>query len=446
LSVAVLFFLQAPSHATYETGGVVKETLSNGVTTLVHPEPGSKVAAVEVFIKVGADDERAANAGIGQLLAGSILAGTNTVYSVPFARVISDVGGNLHSVWQWDYLEVYAVTLPQFTGDTISLLADSIKNSSIDPRAIEFSRTAILRQAQSESDDPFTCAYTALRKLIHRGGSYDRSYLGDPAVIRTITRDQVSDFYQKNVTASRIVISVVGDVDPNAIRRKVEVCFGGMPWGAGGGLSDRETGRQGDLGTIKPGEREIRIEKVTSTSFVMVGYPAPRVTDKDYSAMCVANVLLGGNKSSLLFTEMREKRGLGYQVGSVYPALCGESHIAAYLGLDSSRATPETLKTVKDTIVAQANLLGSGAFTDADLERAKGYLIGRHALDHERTRDRAYNLGLAETLGLGYQNDFLYADAIHKVTRDDVLHVCAKYLHDAAIVILTNPEPTKTSG
>ena len=64
-------------------------------------------------------------------------------------------------------------------------------------------------------------------------------------------------------------------------------------------------------------------------------------------------------------------------------------------------------------------------FTDEDIERAKSYLIGSQALKHERARDRAYYLGLYESLGLGFRYDSTYSAAIRAVTRPDLERVCA---------------------
>ena len=64
--------------------------------------------------------------------------------------------------------------------------------------------------------------------------------------------------------------------------------------------------------------RQIAVEKAGEAAYVMLGYPAPGLDNPDYYPMCVANVLLGGNKSSLLFTSLRENQGLGYQVESQF--------------------------------------------------------------------------------------------------------------------------------
>jgi predicted Zn-dependent peptidase len=159
--------------------------------------------------------------------------------------------------------------------------------------------------------------------------------------------------------------------------------------------------------------------------------------------MCVANVMLGGNKSSLMFRNLREQRGLAYRIGSTYPVLRDGSHIAGYLGMDSARATPDALNAARDGILEQVQTLRSGAFTDDDLERAKGYLMGNHALQHQRVRDRAFLLGRFEALGLGYQYDFRFPDKVKEVTRERLLDLLTRYLKSPSVVILSPPESGK---
>lgn len=419
------------AHAAYETGGVQKTIMSNGITVLMRKEPEARVAAIEVFIRIGAEDETPENAGIGQLLAGSILAGTETRSALKLSRLISQVGGNFHAIWQPNYVEIYAVTIPSMAGDTISLLADSVMNSRFDSAAVDYSRNAIIKESERQSDDAFNAAYTALRHMVHKGSAYDRPYLGDPTRVKSITREELKSFYDRNLSADRIIISVVGNLDIREVSRKIEVCFGNIPRRRNPRPTPEASPTSG--GTVQ-------IENPGSSAYVMVGYSAPGLESPDYPAMCVANTLLGGNKSSLLFRNVREQRGLGYQIGSLYPTLRGGSLVAAYLGIDAARATPDVLESVRTAMTEQVKTLSSGGFSDDDLDRAKRYLIGNHALEHERTRDRARDLGRYEAIGLGYQYDFLYADKIKQVTREKVQDVCTRYFKNPSIVTVTAPQ------
>lgn len=177
-----------------------------------------------------------------------------------------------------------------------------------------------------------------------------------------------------------------------------------------------------------PTEGKFIAKTTGSATYVMLGFPAASITSPDYPALMVANVILGGNKSSLLFRKLREELGIGYQVGSFYPCLRGQSHIVAFVGMDSSRATQEIVDLARNGILEQIAKLKEGSFSDDDLERAKRYLIGSYAVKHERVRDRAFYPGWYETMGLGYQYDIEYANKIKAVTKADVCRVCEQYL------------------
>jgi predicted Zn-dependent peptidase len=428
-AVLLSMLLSLPASASYETGGVSKSILSNGVTLLVKPEPDAHVAAIEIFVGVGAQNEDKSETGIGQLLACSILAGTTTRSTIRLAKLVQEAGGNFHSVWQWNYTEIYAVTLPESCDEGISLLADSIQNAALDPLAVEFSKGTIAKEIRQQDEDTFNSAYTALRKLLHPGSAYGRSYIGDPAKIQSITQQQLNEFYRSNYSPDRIVVSVVGKVDPVEVEHRVSVCFRNM---------DIRAEHPEQSAAPSRDESKSTVHADSEAAYIMLGYLAPGVDDPDYLPMCVANVLLGGNKSSLLFRKLREDQGLGYQVGSEYPALLGPSHLVAYLGMDASQARQPVIDRVVASIGEQVKFLQAGSFSDDDLERAKRYLIGHHALEHERARDRAFYLGWAEIMGLGYQYDFLYADDIKKVTRADVIRVCNRYLVKPSQVVTTH--------
>ena len=433
LCLSFIFILVIPVGAAYETGGVTKTILSNGMTVLVRPEPEAKVVAIEIFAGIGAEDETAENAGIGQLLASSILAGTETRSPMKLARLVSQVGGNFHAAWQWNYLEVYAVTLPDMCDEALDLLADSIQNSKLDPAAVQFSKSAILKEAQRQDADQFNRAYVTLRRRVQRGTCYDRPFLGDADKVQKISQKELKDFYEQAFSADRMVISVVGNVNPQRVTRKIETIFGNFQCYPKHAVSES---------FASPVTGTLALQSNAPISFLMLGYPAPGVDDPDYHAMCVANTLLGGNKSSLLFTKLREEKGLGYQLGSLYPTLRGSSHVALFVGMDSSRATPEVMEAAKTTMLEQVEVLRSGGFSDDDLERAKRYLIGYHALQHERTHDRAFYLGWHEVMGLGYQTDFLYDTKVKAVTRADVERVCKSFFTETSVVTLSGGKPS----
>lgn len=426
--IAVIFatLIISPAIAKYETGGVIKNIMSNGITLLIYPEPDANVVAIEVFVRVGAKDEAASIAGIGHLLSGSILSGTEGRAPSKLSKLLAEVGGNFTAVWQWNYMEIRAITIPSMWDETYSLLADSIKQSILDQRAIDYSRETVSKQVIQQETDLYNSAYTALRRIIYKGTPYDRPYLGELSAVKGITQTRLKEFYTKNFTADRIVISIAGNVDPLQVQNRTEIRFGNMKPGR----------RYSEQKELKSSFGDAFIEKSGASTYVLMGFPAPAVESPEYPAMCVANVILGGYKSSLLFSKFRDEMGLGYEVGSVYPPLNNMGHIAAYIGLDSNRADDETIELVKKTMAEQFDIIKNGSFKEEDVERAKRFLIGSHALKHERTSDRAFNLGWHEVIGLGYQFDFLYDDKINAVKFEDIKNAGVKYFTNPSFVVV----------
>ena len=105
--------------------------------------------------------------------------------------------------------------------------------------------------------------------------------------------------------------------------------------------------------------------------------------------------------------------------------------------MDSTQATPDVVKSIEADMTEQVKSLRDGHFSDTDLERAKQYLIGKHALSHERIRDRAHYLGWSETMGMGYQSDLpvCYGESMVRVTKADVIRACARYLSDPTTLV-----------
>jgi zinc protease len=181
-----------------------------------------------------------------------------------------------------------------------------------------------------------------------------------------------------------------------------------------------------------------------NAGYVMVGYLAPGAGDKDYPEMLVINALLGGMKSSLMFENVREKLGLGYEVASVYPNQLAISDIVGYDVTAPTKEDPETKKSasvlpqVQEALLAQFHELTVTPPTADDLARAKRYLIGSYLIAHEQLEDRAFYLGYSEialrSIG-GYRFDTNYADAINAITAADVQRVAQQYFGGNGYVV-----------
>jgi zinc protease len=178
----------------------------------------------------------------------------------------------------------------------------------------------------------------------------------------------------------------------------------------------------------------------------MLGALTPPTPAATYPTWSVLDAIIGGGKRARLFTNLREKYGIGYVLGSFYQPLLGGGHEVAYVVTDAYRADPKTrvpelaLDTVRNRILEQFQSLADHGPTDVELRRAKSYVIGSFARQHERNRDQAHWLVWMEGMGLGYGFDRDLPAKIATVTKEQIQQASKDCLNNYALVV-TVPTP-----
>ena len=424
----------------------VKTTLTNGLRIICKPETDTSLVAIDVFVRAGAPQETAANAGIGSFVAHTLFASTNSSTPEIMTREVNALGGSVSAAWHPDWTQISALTVKDKFPDAIFLLANSLKNADFDATIVESSRQQILSELDNRDADLFQTAYGNLEKTLYGGTSYARPEGGTADSIRRLTRADLVHYYTRYYIPQNLVFVVVGNITAQAAQQQITDALDDFPRGgrAAPGFSDPLPPLASDVPPIRvyqPGlDQEI----------VMAGYRAAPTASPDYPALLVANALLGGMKSGRLFTQLREKQGLAYELGSVYNPRLAAGDLAGYVYGAPTKMDPVTKKDVttvgliKDGLLAQFASLSTTPPTAAELSRAQHFLIGSYALRHERIEDRAALLGTAEMSAPdGYKLDTDYAKYVNAVTAADVQRVALKYFVHP---VISTVEPAAGSG
>jgi zinc protease len=147
---------------------------------------------------------------------------------------------------------------------------------------------------------------------MYQNHPYALSVLGTEATVSNLSRADLEDFHQTYFRPDNIVISIAGRITPEAAVEQVERVFGDWqpPEPPIGALS---------LPSLISKPCVVRTAQETQQSIVMLGYLASAVQDADYAVLKLLNTYLGNGLSSRLFVELREKRGLAYDVSAFYP-------------------------------------------------------------------------------------------------------------------------------
>lgn len=432
---------------TAESPQITKKVLENGLTIIVKPEPGTGLVAIDAAIRAGAAQESIQNAGLGNFVAQLLLASTRLSSAEEVAAIADQVGGNIAAQWHPDYTDVRAVTTSAMFNRAMNLIGESLTEANFETKYVEQVRTDLLRNLSAASDDTFDNAYQDLRELLYQDNGYRRDSLGSERTIKDATPQDLKKFLTTYYVPNNIVISVVGDVTVEQAIKRADMAFSGVPAARlplNRGVPDEALERN----TFHASEAEVPV------AYLMVAWLAPPVISSDFPAMLVAAHALGGGKGSLMFRELRQKRGMGYDVGVLYPKYKYQSHMVAYVATDPYKQVLPGLKgsmvldEVKTALLQQISDLKQKPLSDKDLQRAKGYTIGKYALSQQHLLDRACQLAWLEAIGAGYQSYAAFPTDVEKVTAADVQRVARKYFTKYAAVLImpkTTSPPAETA-
>ena len=446
LLLAALAAPCVPVARAADAGAPVKTTLPNGLRIICKPETDTPLVAIDVFVRAGAPQETAANAGIGSFVAHTLFASTRDSTPEIMTRDVNALGGNVSASWHPDWTQIAALTVKDKLPDAVFLLANSLKNADFDAATVEDVRQQILSELDNRDADLFQTAYGNLEKTLYGGTSYSRPEGGTADSIRRLTRADLIHYYTRYYVPQDIVFVVVGNVTAQEAEQQITDALGDFPRTGrpAPGFSDPLPPLASDVPPVRVYQPDLDQE------IVMAGYRAAPTSGPDYPALLVANALLGGMKSGRLFTQLREKQGLAYELGSVYNPRLASGDLAGYVYGAPTKTDPVTKKDVptvgpiKESLLAQFAALQTTPPTPAELARAQHFLIGSYALRHERIEDRAALLGAAELSAPdGYKLDTDYAKYVNAVTAADVQRVALKYFVHP---VISTVEPASKGG
>jgi len=413
-------------------------TLSNGLRLLCRTNDSSEMVSVVCQVRAGLPDEREEQAGLAALTAEAILMGTTTHSAHAFSSAVIQAGGDLRTLPGFDLTEVSAVCDKSQFNLALKLVADVVAHPSLTEEQVTEARTA-LKQRISRFEEDFTGAsYQALMGQLYPNTPYGRPINGLPESLDRLKAADVRKFWQEHYLQNRMVVAIVGDVDSSKALEMAQKAFQTVPW--------KPTGVAVPAATEASGKAKTELlQRPGPAAQLMVGYRTPGVTRDNYPVYAVIDAIVGGGKRGRLFTNIREKHSLGYQLGSFYQPLLLQSHLVGYVITPPYRRNPRTeqkeslIDLVKTHLLAQYLDLAATGPSDQELARARNYVIGRYALRMERTRDQAKWLAWNSAMGLGSDFDDYFNRRVATVTKEQV-QAAAKALAGQQALVITLPE------
>jgi zinc protease len=424
-----------------ENREIHRAVLENGMVVLTVENSVADIVAARIFIKAGGIYEAPEQAGISQLLSSVLTKGTDRFSAQEIAEQVESVGASLGTDAASDYCLLSLKTVSADFTEMLELVAHLLRSPTFPESEVELERRLTIQGIRSMQEQPFSVAHHQLRQAMYQNHPYAQSSLGSEETVSQLGRSDLQHYHQTYFRPDNLVISIAGRLVPEDAIALVDQIFGNWQVPT---VADRVLPLPAlHLPTIAPQPQRSITCQDTQQAIVMLGYQAAAVQEADYMALKLLSTYLGNGLSSRLFVELREKRGLAYEVSAFYPTRLDVSQFVVYMG-----TAPGNTAIALDGLQQEVERLQTTRLTPDELQASKNKLLGQYALGKQTNAQIAQTFGWYETLGLGIEFDQQFQQAIAAVTAETAQATADRYFttpymslvgSEVAIEQLANP-------
>ncbi|HII16502.1 TPA: insulinase family protein [Candidatus Woesearchaeota archaeon] len=388
---------------------LIKKILPNGLRILFEKKETDSVTIL-VAVHVGSNFESAPERGISHFIEHMLFEGTTTrPTNAVIANEIESLGGDFNA-YTANERTVYYIRVPKKHFRTaLNLLSDMIQNSVLDKQMLEKERAVILKEINMVIDDPRFYQWILFHHALFEKHPAQYPIYGSVKTMKSITREMMLDFYRRWYVAGNMTVAVVGDVhEPIAA---IASLFSSMKKSSCTLQVFREPNRTKKKTVVK--------QKKILNAYLVMGYKTVARMHPDSYVLDVIKSLLARGQSGTVVEEIRGKRGLAYEVGVLHDPHSDYGVFAAYLNTEKKNIPP-SLRLIMQSLASLRSVSAK------ELTDAKGFLMGRHILEHEDTHSLADELCEWELWGSA-KDAHTYLAKIRKVSASDVARVAKRY-------------------
>ncbi len=372
--------------------------LDNGAVFILHEKRDVPLIGAEVTLRGGAVSDPEGRAGLASLFAGLLEKGAGDRDAASFAEAVAAVGGSLSAQAELEAITISADFLARDADLMVELLVDMLQRptlSATEMTKLRDRRIDLIRAAKD--NDPRRLISTYGNAFLFEGHPYGAPVTGSETSLAKISHREVRAYYDDYVGADRLVISIVGDFDADAMASKLSEAF--ASWRAAKApLPELESP------TPQSGRRVLLVNKPGATqSYFWIGNVGVGRDFEQRAELDIANTLFGGRFTSLLMNELRTKAGLTYGASSSLrrPTKAGSVAIVSYTKTES------TIEALDLSLELLAKLRNEG-FAEELITSGKNYILGLYAPRLETSAQLAAQFAALQAYGLdaAYVNDY----------------------------------------
>src|SRR5438477_6311054 len=397
--------------------GVRMVALENGLTLIIREDHSAPVVSAQAWCKAGSVDEgRWLGAGLSHVLEHMLFKGTRTRAAGRIDQEVQDAGGYMNAYTSFDRT-VYWINVPN-TGATVAIdiLCDIMQNATIPSEELEKEKQVILREMDMNQDDPGQRSARRLFETAYTRSPYRFTIIGYPDIFNEVRRDDIYAYYREKYAPNNVFFTVVGDIKASDVEAQIRKAFA-------------ESKAKAMPPCVLPEEpkqvaaRAVIEEAPIELSHFHFSWHIPDLRHSDVPLLDVLATLLGSGRSSRLFQEVREKKGLVNSVDAwTYtpgnPGLFGMSAIVE----------PDKFEPARDAMLAEVERLRRDGIAPEELAKAVKQFTAAMLASRKTMQGQAQDLGGSWMAEHDLNFSARYLEAVKRATPADIQRVAQEYL------------------
>jgi predicted Zn-dependent peptidase len=415
---------QSMQSVVAQQAALVTEFDVNGLKVLLKRREGSLTVAAGLFIRGGSANINAQNAGIETLM---LSVATEATTNFPRARMrteLSRMGTVIGSSSNNDYSVLSLATTRMHFDRSWQIFTDVVLRPSFTKEDVSLVQERQVVSLSDDTDNPDVYLQRLQERVAYAGHPYLNSTNGTPETVAKLTPDDLRKYHTKLMETSRLLLVIVGDLNPAEVKELVSASFGKLP--RGNYKPENIPQLAFDKSSVEVTPREL------PTNYVQGLFTAPSLTSPDIYAMRIASSLLRDR----VFEEVRVRRNLSYAPDAflrTQAANVGGLYVTAVDANQSIRVMLSEIARLQNEPVG-----------DSDIHAVIAQYLTTYYLGQETNAAQAGELAQYELIGGGWRNSVDFLERLNAVTPADIQRVSQKYMKNIRFVVLGNPRSIDT--
>lgn len=332
--------------------------------------PAVRSVGIAVMTAVGSGNENDKNNGISHFIEHMYFKGTEDKTSFEIVEYVDGIGAQINAFTSKQTTCFYTLSIDTEAENCLKILSEILFKSTFDKEEMEREKGVVLEEISMCEDDNSDLVLDMLAEGYFGANPLGRTILGERENVKNFTRDDLIDYIGKNYCAESSVVSIVGNIAFDKAKELVEKYFEGKF--ASNCKRNWHDKRHNTEKSVLYKYKDIE------QSNIAIAFPSFEYDSKLSMAEALVNTIVGGGMSSRLFQEVREKRGLAYNVYTYNSSYINNGMLSLYIGTNV-----ESVKKAVDCSLELIEELRKNGLTKKELDRGIAQLKGNYVLGQE---------------------------------------------------------------